>query len=95
MPNVATGPDIHPDALVAIGHILAKYDLSDRFGLYDIHSHFPMQDGEVIHETNDPVGRVIFRRPVHEKSLPSTARATAWRIDENGTATADTWCCDE
>jgi hypothetical protein len=89
-----TLPDITPEALQDIGRVLAAHGLSERYGVYDVHDHFPVKEGEVMHEINDQLGRVIVRRPVSVGDLPAAARSTAWLVGPDGSTTVDMWCCD-
>ena len=91
MTTMATLP---PEAAQAIAKTLEEHNLLDQFGVHQIHSHFPVDPDELMHEINDPQGRITITRPIKTDELPASARPTAWRFDASGTTHVEQWCCD-
>ena len=78
-----------------VAQVLDKYNGQTReFGLHLEHSHFEVNEEEVMHETNDKLGRNSILRPVPKNKLPERAYPTAWSVDKTGVAAISTWCCD-
>lgn len=91
---MSTTTMLPPEASVAIAGILEEHGLLDQFGVHQIHSHFPVNSDEVMHEVNDPQGRITIARPIKAAELPASARPTAWRFDASGAQHVEQWCCD-
>jgi hypothetical protein len=78
-----------------IALVFNKYKESTRqFGLHLVHSHFDVNASEVMHETNDKLGRNSIVRPIPKEKLPENSYPTAWSVDKTGIAEISTWCCD-
>ncbi len=73
--------------------VLRRHGASERFGVALLHEHFPLAEGEVLHETNDPATRTQSVQVLQEDQLPSTARPTAWSLDGQQPIVT-LWCCD-
>lgn len=79
-----------------IAGVFSKYgDTVRNFGVHLEHSHFDLNVGEVMHETNDPSKRLLLIRPVKEAELPPGSHATMWSIDPGGTLKVTQFCCDD
>src|SRR5262249_39367548 len=50
--------------LTELREVLARHGALGRFGLTLLHEHFPVEDNEVLLETNDPLTRTLEMRPV-------------------------------
>jgi hypothetical protein len=64
------------------------------FGIALIHNHYPLNDGEVLHEVSHVAGRVSVIRPVLEAELPDSSYVSVWTVDSQGATKAHRWCCD-
>lgn len=63
--------------------VLRRHGALERFGLVLLHDHFPVEDDEVLVETNDPETRTLVTQPVRLSSLPRNRKLmqTSWRLD--------------
>jgi|SRR3989344_4881957 len=65
--------------------VLERHNALDRFGINLLHTHFPINEGEVLLETTDRKTREQVIRPV---SLDAIQRQgileTSWRLGPNG-----------
>jgi hypothetical protein len=63
--------------------VLEKHGALERFGLTLLHSHFRVDDDEVLAESVDPEARTLTIRPVPKERIPADAEAvvTSWRLD--------------
>jgi hypothetical protein len=79
--------DDDAECLEEIRRVLEKYNCLGRFGLTLLHSHFDLQDDEVMLETTDLEKREHWVRPVKQSFLDEngfTAQTTVVGFDENG-----------
>lgn len=66
-----------------IRDVLAKHGKLDRFGVTLLHSHFPIQEGEVLVETCDDAARTLTMSVKPQEVLASPdLKATAWRLSD-------------
>lgn len=79
--------DRDAECLEEIRLVLAKHDCLGRFGIALLHSHFDLQDGEMMLETTNVERREHWVRPVRRSFLEEngmTAQTTIVGFDENG-----------
>jgi len=70
------------DCLKEVTEVLKKHNCLKRFGVNLLHQHFPIGDGEVMLETNNPEERTLQMRTVKIKDVRDLdARITSWRLD--------------
>jgi hypothetical protein len=81
-------------ALSEVHAVLSRHGLQDRFGVSLNHDHFPLQSGEVMHETNDTSLRTLTVVPKQLSELPSGAFASQWMFAPDGAPIAVQYCCD-
>lgn len=75
--------------------VFDKYkSLTRTFGLQLVHSHFSINDDEVLLETNNEELRHLFVRPVKVTQLNKIPLATSWAKDNNGVIKISQFCCD-
>jgi hypothetical protein len=61
--------------------ILAKHGRLDRFGVTLLHSHFPIEDGEVLVESCDDAERTLTMKVLPKEVLAEPSiTPTAWRL---------------
>lgn len=78
--------DIHRDideadnaCLADIAKILKAHGKEWRFGVNLLHSHFEISDDEILLETNDPIDKSLWIRPVPKAEFEGgRVSATAW-----------------
>lgn len=76
-----------------IAAVMANYgDCVGKFGLFRVHSHFPVNDGEVLHETSDREARVSTVRPIPATERPETSVPSQW-VFSGGKPEVSLWCC--
>jgi len=68
--------------------------MRERFGLWRIHQHFALAEGEVFHETSNSEIRESTLRIIKKEELPKTAFASTWKLTPQGPLVG-TWCCDD
>ncbi|HEX2858791.1 MAG TPA: hypothetical protein VHP58_01120 [Alphaproteobacteria bacterium] len=81
-------------ALAEVHAVLAKHGLEKRFGVRMNHAHFPLQPGEMLHETHDKSSRTMTISARKTSDIPAEATPTQWHFDANGLPVADQYCCD-
>ena len=66
-----------------IVNVLKKHNCLDRFGLTLLHSHFDLEENEVLAETNNPICRTLLVEPIEKNDLENfNYYETAWRFDD-------------
>jgi hypothetical protein len=80
------------DALFAeMAEVLKRHNALDRFGVCLLHTHFAIDDGEVLVEETDENGRVQTIRPKPIGAHPDVIE-TSWRLGPNGEAIQNCVC---
>lgn len=75
--------------------ILQKFRGAERkFGIFLDHKHFEIKKDEVMHEKNDPKGRILLIRPLKQDDISNTAYPTEWRLGDDGNYEVGKYCCD-
>lgn len=69
-------------------------EMTDKFGIWRVHQHFDLKEGEVFHETSNPHTRESVLKIIKQSELPQNAYATTWKLTSNGPIVAE-WCCDD
>lgn len=80
------------EVLDDLNAVLRKHGCTERFGIFLLHQHFPVKDGEILVEYTDADART--QTIVVEKAPPDTKEQflqTAWKFD-SGQPTAVTVC---
>jgi hypothetical protein len=75
--------------------VLDRYGALDRFGITLLHSHFDLEDNEILVETVDPESRVLTIQPVPEEKAAGEGELvpTSWRLDApDGNPRVLTYC---
>jgi hypothetical protein len=67
------------DCLVQIREVLKKHGKQERFGVALLHTHFPMQYGEVLVEHTDVESRILTIKPVRQEEAGRTIE-TIWML---------------
>lgn len=81
--------------LEEVFHVMSKYsDKTREFGVQLVHSHFPMEDGEILYETHDKDKRILNTRPVRITDIKNSPLATAWLKASSGNIQVCVFCCD-
>lgn len=76
--------------------VLDKYQANTReFGLHLVHSHFNVNETEILHETHNKEARTLSVKPILLDNLPVSSKATMWCFDKSGTIKVMQFCCDE
>ncbi|OQP64749.1 hypothetical protein A3860_18495 [Niastella vici] len=87
--------DIEVRMLEEVFQIFSKYSEKTRnFGIQLIHSHFPLQEDEILYETHDKISRVMEVKPVKIGSVSNNSLATAWDQTAKGHIRVAMFCCD-
>jgi hypothetical protein len=74
--------------------VISKYGKTIRpFGLQLAHSHFPMNESEVLYETHNTESRTLSTSPVIAKDIHPSSLATSWE-NRDGKIVATAFCCD-
>ena len=77
-----------------IRDVLKKYNALDRFGLTLVHTHFDINDDEVMVETTDVEARTQLVRPMKKTALGDQRYSiTNWRLAEGENVVARTCIC--
>lgn len=76
--------------------VMNKYQQKTRqFGINLIHSHFPMQENEILYETHNKEKRTLHVTPKKINDFISLPLATAWHQTEKGETIVSMFCCDD
>lgn len=76
-----------------VSNILSKYEGKTReFGLFDVHTHFPIEEDETLYETNSPQSRT-HTVVVKKKTQVGNAKPTQWIVKKNSVKVFQ-YCCD-
>jgi hypothetical protein len=85
---------IENEMFTEIEKVFKKYSGNTRrFGLFEMHTHFPLGKNEVLYETNDPVQRTHHVVTKTKDELGASAKPTQWIIEDNRVSVFQ-WCCD-
>jgi hypothetical protein len=79
--------DSDGECLQEIRQVLQKHNRLSRFGVSFLHSHFDLEDDEILLETTDEEKREHYVRPVKKSYLADngiTVQSTVIGFDENG-----------
>lgn len=71
--------------------VLARHGMLDRFGVFLLHSHFPMKANEVLLERSNPESRQLMLEVVPTSAVGNSSIQTQFRLLPAGSA-ALTWC---
>lgn len=78
-----------------VAAVFSRYNGRTRnFALQLVHSHFDLNKGEVLHETNDEQKRELVIKPIFYNDLPAGAHPTVWKISINNKIEVIQTCCD-
>ena len=66
--------------------VLEKHNATSRFGLHLLHSHFELENDEVLVEDTDEINRVQTISPIKKSKIPENAMFTNWRFDTHSVA---------
>jgi hypothetical protein len=81
------------DMMKEVCRVFSKYSGKTRqFGLQLVHSHFEMDNDEILYETHNKKSRTLTTRPI-KKSASVNALATAWEINKEGEIAVTSLCC--
>lgn len=75
-----------------IFQIFEKYNLKRTFGLFEIHSHFPIKEDQVLYETNNPIEKT-YKTVLKNRNNIGNARPTQW-VAKDGNVLTFQYCCD-
>lgn len=85
LPNIS---DVNPISkedkacFIAVREVLKKHGLVDRYGLCLLHTHFQLDDDEVMAETCDDVSRTLTIKPTKKSKVGhGQTIETMWRLD--------------
>lgn len=71
--------DADSECLREVAAVLKKHGKEWRFGVNLLHSHFDLNDDQVLIETSDPIDQSLWIRPVSKASVANDdVIATAW-----------------
>lgn len=75
--------------------VFSRYRNQTReFGLQLIHTHFPMQEDEILYEVHNAEKRILTICPLKRSSIKN-ALATGWQFNNsNGQIEVNNLCCD-
>lgn len=74
--------------------VFSKYKHSTRqFGLQLLHSHFSIQNDEILYEVHNKEKRILTTKPIKKKTIKN-ALATGWQFDAKGNIKVNNLCCD-
>mgnify|MGYP006896949243 CR=1 FL=1 len=66
-----------------VKEVLEKYGKSSRFGLTLLHSHFPVDEDEILVEVCDPENRTLTTKPKKKSEVDIEGSIkTSWRLDK-------------
>jgi hypothetical protein len=75
--------------------IFSKYTgVTREFGVQLVHSHFALEEGEILYETHDKENRILSVRPARLGQFKNPPLATAWQQEERGQIEVAMFCCD-
>lgn len=87
---------VEKDMFREVAAVISKYkDQTREFGMCLVHEHFGVANDEIMHETNDPVSRVLIAKPVKIADMPAGSHPTQWKLIQGGKAEATQWCCND
>ena len=67
-----------------VSRVLGKHgNLKRKFGLFEVHTHFPLKEKETLYETNNPQKRTHTVVVKNKEELGSDAKPTQWILDKN------------
>lgn len=73
--------------------VMAKHTkVKRKFGIALEHEHFPLNDGEVLHETHDAEARILKVEVIKKESLPEHTVIAEWSL-ASGEPTPSRYCC--
>lgn len=63
-----------------IRQVMEKHNLPRKFGLYFVHQHFKLKEGEILHEENDKEKRTHVTTVVKKGSMKNSHK-TQWEFE--------------
>jgi hypothetical protein len=69
-------------------------ELKKKYGIWRIHRHFELGEGEVFHETSNAQTKESTLCILKKDQLPKGAFASTWSLTAKGPVVG-TWCCDD
>lgn len=86
LPDIDETPpldDADFSCLAEVREVLARHGRLGRFGVTLLHNHFPINEGEVLVESCDDVGRTLTMRVEPSSVLASASLTpTSWRLTD-------------
>lgn len=79
------------DCFAEVREVLKRHGKLDRFGLALLHSHFPIEPGEILLESTDKKNRTLSLEPVRTQADPSKHVGTIWQLADDDAITMS-WC---
>jgi hypothetical protein len=76
--------DADAPCLAEIREVLKKHGKLERFGIALLHSHFQMEDGEILLETSNKRARSLTIRPAAKSEAASETVGTIWKLSDEG-----------
>jgi hypothetical protein len=81
------------DMMKEVSQVFSKYSGKTRqFELQLVHSHFAIENDEILYETHDAKTRTLISTPI-KKSASIEALATCWEINKAGEIEVTGMCC--
>ena len=68
-------------------------DLSERFGLWRVHQHFPQHEDQVLYETSNDESQTSCLRLIPSNALPDHAIPSTWMVSHSQLRVCS-YCCD-
>lgn len=68
-------------------------EIGAKFGLFRVHTHFLINDNEILYETTDFAQRVSTIRPISKENLNHHIEPTQWVISKSGSVEVFQACC--
>lgn len=79
------------ECMQEIRDVLKKHGKLNRFGVALLHSHFKVEEDEILLESSDEEARTLVIQPVMRSEGMSNNIPTIWQLREEGVF-ASTWC---
>ena len=71
------------ECIKEVKEVLEKHGKSSKFGLTLLHSHFPVDEDEVLVEVCDPENRTLTAKPKKKSEVDTESSIkTSWRLDK-------------
>lgn len=69
--------------LSEIRDVLRKHDMQNRFGVALLHSHFDLEDGEILLEEEYPDERKLVLQPTKREAAPESGIGTIFQLKDD------------